>query len=295
MHDELMDWRGPGGAREDFIILTPQEHTWLKDKGFEPKRIPVKRGDVILWRSDLVHKGAPPLGRSTNFRAVVYVCMLPAALTPEAVYRQKVAAYEQLQTGCHWPNREEWFHPRRHHAEYKPYFKKPPKLSLRQQQLYGLVCYDPSNPQTLSAASTKTGTEGENIDTQNAAAVEGDGSKAKVPRRWGRESKPSKSAAALLDQLPQAAASRADHLPQAAASTDGYAPKCTAEADDSCKDTSTEVRRLRKALREIEALEVRRDNGEELRKNQLEKIERKQWYLCDLQRVTPEVFAKGGS
>jgi len=64
---------------------------------------------VILWRSDLVHKGAPPIGARDKFRAVVYVCMLPAALTPDEVYPDKLRAYEQLETGSHWPNREEWF------------------------------------------------------------------------------------------------------------------------------------------------------------------------------------------
>ena len=40
---------------------------------------PVGRaGDVILWRSDLVHCGAPPVGQRPGFRAVSYTCMCVA-------------------------------------------------------------------------------------------------------------------------------------------------------------------------------------------------------------------------
>ena len=46
--------------------------------------------ETPLSRSDLVHSGAAPLGATPNFRAVVYVCMTPASLTPEAAYEQKV-------------------------------------------------------------------------------------------------------------------------------------------------------------------------------------------------------------
>merc|ERR1712232_188545 len=144
VHDEVMDWRGPKRGREDFIILDEREREWLQSQGYEAKRVPVNRGDVILWRSDLVHKGAPPIGSRENFRAVVYICMLPAAMTPVDAYREKQLAYEQLQTGSHWPNREEWFQSRSQMAGIRPYFKEPPQLSLRQQQLYGLVRYTSS-------------------------------------------------------------------------------------------------------------------------------------------------------
>merc|ERR1712048_1289312 len=99
-------------GRADWVVLDEQNKQRLQSEGYEPRRVPVNRGDVILWRSDLVHKGAPPIGRRQNFRGVVYICMLPAVLTPEGVYREKQLAYEQLETGSHWPNREEWFQAR---------------------------------------------------------------------------------------------------------------------------------------------------------------------------------------
>lgn len=195
VHDEMVDWRGPGGAREDFIILNHHEHEWLKEQGFEPKRVSVKRGDVILWRSDLVHKGAPPIGRRENFRAVVYVCMLPAALTPEAVYKDKMVAYKQLQTGCHWPNREEWFKPRRHNAEVQPYFRQPPQLSLRQQQLYGLERYTTSTPEMLLATSAQSPDIEAADDSGNVLA-------GKAPRHWVRGSTLVRVPTKTADQAP---------------------------------------------------------------------------------------------
>jgi len=68
---------------------------------------------------------------------------LPALLTPDSVYEHKRRAYEQLETGCHYPNREEWFEMTEKHkqSEWKPYFKTPPELTSRQKELYGLQRY----------------------------------------------------------------------------------------------------------------------------------------------------------
>jgi hypothetical protein len=125
----------------------------LKAHNLSQVRVPVKRGDVILWRSDLVHCGAPPIGARSNFRAVVYVCCLPASLTPEHVYKDKLQAYEEVQTGCHWPNREEWFQLKRSsnkNAGIVPYYdgQQRPQLTKRLEQLYGLVRYEEEEGET---------------------------------------------------------------------------------------------------------------------------------------------------
>ena len=71
-----------------------------------PVRVPLRQGDVILWRSDLAHcAAAPPRsspggsgGGSGLFQAVVHVSMAPAALTPEACNDDKLRAYQKLET-----------------------------------------------------------------------------------------------------------------------------------------------------------------------------------------------------
>lgn len=274
-HDEMMDARGPGGAREDFIILNQCERVWLREKGIEPKRVPVKRGDVILWRSDLVHKGAPPVGKRDNFRGVVYICMLPAVLTPDHVYKQKREAYEQLQTGCHWPNREEWFHPRRHNAVCRPYFNRPPQLTLRQKQLYGLERY---SAEAVSSTAVTSGS-------------------AFVGRRWGRSHPDAPAPGGIAAGYPVNTMSSAAPA-ETAQCLDG-APQSSV-ATSSTKDNQPNLatldeRRLRKALREIEQLERRQDSGECLRGNQLEKIARKHAYEHELQLMGALQGVSGGA
>jgi len=78
---------------------------------------------------------------------VVYVCMLPAALTPQSLYPRKLEAYKRLATGSHWPTKEEWFGGTRWRpAGFKahPFFPTPPILSERQRELYGLQPYEDS-------------------------------------------------------------------------------------------------------------------------------------------------------
>jgi len=147
--------QGQKARRSDFIIMSDNEKDLLKSKGIKSRRVPVKRGSVILWRSDVAHCGAPPLGACDTYRVVVYICCLPAALTPDRVYLEKKRAYDLSQTGGHYPTREEWFEMTDRHRkmDWKPYWLEPPKLPQRQQQLYGLVRYDATSSSS-SATST---------------------------------------------------------------------------------------------------------------------------------------------
>lgn len=146
-HATIMAGRTGKRGRADFIILNESEKGFLEDQGIRPLRVPVRRGDVVLWRSDVAHKGAPPIGQRDSFRAVVYICMMPAKLTPEHVYAEKQRAYEQLHTSSHWPCQEEWFSSRDEpQFDLRPYFKEPPALTPRQRLLYGLERYGTGAP-----------------------------------------------------------------------------------------------------------------------------------------------------
>lgn len=159
------------GGSQYYVPLTKHELAGLArgDFGGDPgdrivRRVPVKKGDVVLWRSDLVHAGGAPFGplksktaRCSNsgegnsisdnnevgmgsFRAVVYVCMAPAALTPESVYEEKRRAYDRIVSAGHWPGREDWFEPRDRPSR-NVYWASPPRLTDRQAELYGLTRY----------------------------------------------------------------------------------------------------------------------------------------------------------
>eukprot|EP00966_Prymnesium_polylepis_P213098 4935578-Prymnesium_polylepis.1 len=141
-------WRG----RSHWVPLTDAELDSLRAAGLAPKRVPVSRGDVILWRSDLVHCGTAPKAERPNMRAVAYVSMRPASLTPKRVLLQKVEAYQWSHTSDHCPSREQW-----HEAKAGPkadaeadtkteraglFADGPPAVTMRQAELYGLVSYE---------------------------------------------------------------------------------------------------------------------------------------------------------
>jgi hypothetical protein len=295
-HREIVNGRRKRG-REDFIILNDQEKELLHRKGIEPLRVPVRKGDMILFRSDLAHKGAMPIGKRENFRAVVYICMLPAALTPEEVYADKLKAYQKLETGCHWPNREEWFGIKRELAiDIKPFYKKPPTLTQRQRLLYGLDRY-PENSAVENPIEASLNIE---LTSQEKDASEKCGdvpacAKDRV-RRWGR-------AKAMAGSSSTDASKSSEHSPECddegfwnTSSDEATKPQLAKEnpGTENSSITKTtdekELRKLKKALREIGNLEVQQQilgNGVgKLRQNQLQKISRKQEYLARLQELT---------
>jgi len=162
--EEILEACPAGRRRPDFIILGEQEKDILRSAGIRPIRVPVKKGDVILWRSDVCHCGAPPIGSRETFRLVAYVCCLPAALTPEPVYEMKKRAFDRLETGSHWPCREEWFEKSSRNKDFLacPYFDQLPVLSNRQQELFGLVRY--SNAPAAECDTMDTLCEGETVE-----------------------------------------------------------------------------------------------------------------------------------
>lgn len=159
------------GENSDWFPLTDQELDLLRQNGLQAKRVCVNKGDVILWRSDLVHAAARAERPGGNFRAVAYMAMLPADLTPKPVLKAKLDAYLGLKTGDHKANEENWHDTdtdtrlgdnakeevdhvanssakrrrkkrARHCIERGFYFTQgPPQLSWREAELYGLVPY----------------------------------------------------------------------------------------------------------------------------------------------------------
>ena len=133
-------WRG----RSDWVPLTDAELASLRAAGLAPRRVPARAGDVILWRSDLAHAGAPPTAPSAAFRAVAYAGMAPAALTPARARARKAAAWRELRTGDHVPSREAWHAPKAGAPPPRGSFFPggPPALTRRQARLHGTAPYD---------------------------------------------------------------------------------------------------------------------------------------------------------
>jgi hypothetical protein len=159
---------------------------------FAPTRVAVGRGDVVLWRSDLVHTFSSPdngdasdLGDgtgATRLRSAVFVSMAPAALTPDATYAAKMGAYQQLATGAagSLPCDEAEAAGCAGQPAARPrgkYFAAPPPLTERQAQLFGLVRYrgrggsfSESDAASLAAGESEAESEAEGAEGAGCAA-----------------------------------------------------------------------------------------------------------------------------
>lgn len=144
VHDDLTKaiYRG----KFAWIPLMDSEIQSLSEKhGLECRRVYLKKGDAILWRSDLVHAAVPPTAPTPRFRAVAYTSMQPASLTPSSVYTDKLHAYKQRQTGDHRPHMESWHSHRKENPNHRPAFRtSPPLVTRRLAELYGLLPYNAS-------------------------------------------------------------------------------------------------------------------------------------------------------
>ena len=129
-----------------WIPLTDQEVSSLSH---EAEHIYCKQGDVIIWRSDLVHAAVPTGNSTKNFRAVGYFSMSPASWTPEYpnVWQKKMDSYRWFKTGDHRSFMEDWHEHKRNGNDWiisrqRPYYRfTPPLVTTRLAELYGLIPY----------------------------------------------------------------------------------------------------------------------------------------------------------
>jgi hypothetical protein len=141
-------------GKNTWIPLTDSELTYLTTTlQIQPVKVYLKKGDVLIFRSDLVHAPLPPSAHTPRFRAVVYCSMQPAKLTPTSVLQHKMNAYKQRETSDHRPHEENYhrhpsilFDPKTTGQEPvqkpRPYYRtSPPIVTVRQAELYGLIPY----------------------------------------------------------------------------------------------------------------------------------------------------------
>lgn len=135
-----------------WIPLTKDE---VNDLGHQADHVFCKKGDVIIWRSDLVHAAVLPDDFTPNFRAVGYFSFSPATWTPEFpnVWQKKLDAYRCFKTGDHRAFLEDWHSHKRSGENWiiskqRPYYRyKPPLITRRLAELYGLIPYRRSHEQ----------------------------------------------------------------------------------------------------------------------------------------------------
>ena len=170
VHEAIVSDTYRGQESECWVPLTDVELSQLEcEYGLKRKFIRVSKGDVILWRSDLVHAAGPAVKPTDNFRMVCYCGMMPVSAVAatksveemELLREKKLEAYLYSRTGDHRADHECW-HPdwgEREEATHsslltsavtrvrliKTYYQLqggPPKLTWRQAELYGLASYN---------------------------------------------------------------------------------------------------------------------------------------------------------
>lgn len=91
---------------EDYIPITSYGINFFLEKGCVPRWVQADEGSIILWDSRVFHMGSCPIqGRErSNFRLVVYVCMLPRHGVSQNVLDKKIKALEDKVDTSHWAN-----------------------------------------------------------------------------------------------------------------------------------------------------------------------------------------------
>ena len=150
-HEELLKLQKV--EEENWQIMNEAQLNLLKSKGLEMTRVPMNAGDVVLWRSDVVHASAPYCqdADEKKHRLQVFVSMGPVLESKtervkESVIRQK--AYDQGRVSKHSARRIKLFtrrprlYSKGHVIQYEK-FKIPPSAPMRKKTrlLYGLDVY----------------------------------------------------------------------------------------------------------------------------------------------------------
>ena len=151
-------------GRFSWVPLTTEEIESIQNRyGITPEHVYAKAGDVIIWRSDLIHAAIPPGPSCRNMRAVGYVSMSPTSWSEEfddggKLLNEKFNSYKWGKTGDHRSFVESWHDHKRNcsnntnaYAEetvnwvltrQRPYYRYcPPRITKRLAELYGLIRY----------------------------------------------------------------------------------------------------------------------------------------------------------
>ena len=91
-------------TKTDWYKFTTDDYSWYINKGFQPKRLEIPKGSVVLWDSRSVHCNVPPTKKSTNFRYVIYICMTPERLSTDKILDKRIKAFKELRMTSHWPH-----------------------------------------------------------------------------------------------------------------------------------------------------------------------------------------------
>jgi hypothetical protein len=147
-HKEIMSLNG-GFTKGDWLIMNEDTKKFLRDKGLELIRVPLKAGSVVLWDSRTVHSSSGYCRSSDPdvSRLQIFVCMLPIP-EDQDVYekeiKKRIKAYNEGRVSRHNPRTISLFgrNPRTYGSEVRDFnIPKSAPLNDDEQKLHGLVRY----------------------------------------------------------------------------------------------------------------------------------------------------------
>jgi hypothetical protein len=137
-----------------WMVMNTEQLAFLKSKGLEMKRIPMKKGSFVFWDSRTVHASAPycATARKDAMRIQIFIAMAPVLEDPEAVaedreLRQK--GYDEGRVSKHSAAMIRLFGktPRQYNRDHGVLYKKMRiprslKMTREEKRLYGLKSYE---------------------------------------------------------------------------------------------------------------------------------------------------------
>ncbi len=149
VHAEVMQM-GPAKKTPFWEVMSDAQKAFVRERGLKPKRIPLQRGEMVLWDSRLVHSSSPYFATAdaNAVRIQMFACMLPLEHTPlekrPEQKRKRARAYEVGVVGKHSPDLvrlfghypRTWGAPQNHLCE-----PASAEMSDDERKLHGLVPY----------------------------------------------------------------------------------------------------------------------------------------------------------
>lgn len=90
-------------STEDWYKLNDDELKFYKTY-CQQKYIKCSAGSMVFWDSRTIHSGAEAMKTReiSNFRNIVYVCMMPKSLCSDSMLAKRQKAFDDLRTTNHW-------------------------------------------------------------------------------------------------------------------------------------------------------------------------------------------------
>lgn len=110
-HEDVAKKFNLTGKDDWYKLNEEQTNYYIETKNCKQKYIKCPSGSMVFWDSRTIHSGAEAMKnrKKSNFRNVVYICMMPRSLCSDAVIKKRRKAFDELRTTSHWVSKTKLF------------------------------------------------------------------------------------------------------------------------------------------------------------------------------------------